>query len=230
MSFILIRNSAETGVSSHKKEGSVKHFRLTVLIAIALLASASLCAQGFSITITVDENCNGRFTNTAGFNSALPCGIHADPGPGGRPNALTYDLLNPPGLVAGDLILVEPGGTAAVTSDIIRFNASSFVQGGTGSLVFYSDNADGVDATADIGFPLALYTNTLTVTEVGAEGANGFTYTPTAGQPGFVAGAAGPVTYVIISDSPAPEPASIGLMLAGLGVLVSRRCLRKKSA
>ena len=77
---------------------------------------------------------------------------------------------------------------------------------------------------------MALYTNTLTVTEVGAEGANGFTYTPTAGQPGFVAGAAGPVTYVIISDSPAPEPASIGLMLAGLGVLVSRRCLRKKSA
>jgi len=62
-------------------------------------------------------------------------------------------------------------------------------------LVFYSDRSDGSDSLADIGFPTAFYTNTLTVNEVGPEGNNGFTYTPAAGQPGFVT--FNTVTYVI---------------------------------
>src|SRR4051794_9689456 len=76
---------------------------------------------GFSVTITVDENGNGTFTNTNNFNSPLPFALQQAPGPGGLPGALTYGLLNPPGLVAGDLILLEPG-TLGVVSDLIRFN------------------------------------------------------------------------------------------------------------
>ena len=202
----------------------MKKLRLAVLAA-AILLPASAFAQ-FSVTVHVGENCNGRLTNSAGFSGVLPCAVTADPGPGGLPNAVTYDLLNPPGLTAGDLIILEPGGGI---SDIIRFNPSQIgAGGGAGTLVFYSDNVDGIEDLADTGFPGSLYANNFTVFEVGPEnGTNGFLYTPVAGQPGFVTGAGGPVTYDIISDT--PEPASLGLMLAGAGVLVGK-LVRRKSA
>ena len=140
--------------------------------------------------------------------------------------ALTYKLLNPPGLVAGDLLLFEPGSLNL--SDIIRYNSSD------GALVFYSDlssPSDNFASLADFGFPSAFYVNTLTLTEIGLEGNNGFTYTPTAGQPGFVTGAAGPVTYVIKSDvggNLIPEPTSLSLagaaiLAMGAGVVLRRR-------
>ena len=198
----------------------MRYSLLSGLVAALLLTSASAQAQ-FSITITFNENCLSSFTNTNGFSSTLPCGFAADPGPGGLASALTYGLLNPPGLVAGDLILQEIGTT--FNSDIIRFNPT---QNG-GSAVFYSDNLDGGADLADTGFPGALYTNNLAVIETGAEGLNGFTYTPTSGQPGFVGGAGGPVTYVIQSDT-VPEPASAALFLAGAGLLLSRKWLLKR--
>lgn len=190
--------------------------RRTILGAVAL-ALGLLCAGGeasaqFAVTITVDEFGNGTLTNTSGFSGTLPSAFLPDPGPGGLASALTYGLFSPPGLVAGDLVLVEPGISGGV-SDIIRFNPNQTIAGTTGTMVFYSDNADGSDSPADTGFPSALYTNTLAVVEVGPEGANGFTYTPTAGQPGFVTGSAGPVTYVLHSDVTVPEPSS--LVLAG---------------
>jgi hypothetical protein len=140
--------------------------------------------------------------------------------------ALTYNLLGPPSLVAGDLLLLEPGASNAV-SDVVRFNPA-----GTGSpnypasLVFYSDTADPVGEkpqAADTGLPTAFYTNTFVGREVvGGGPANlnhTFTYTPTAGEPGFIAGFS--VTYFIQSSVVVPEPGPIvlGSVSAGAGLV-----------
>jgi hypothetical protein len=195
---------------------------LAGLAVAAILFCARIASAQFTITITVDENAHGTLTNTNGFNSALPVALLPDPGPGGLAAALTYGLLNPPGLVAGDLLMVEPPPTLGQLSDIIRFNPNE----NGGSLVFYSDQFDADTNPADTGFPAALYTNTATFVEVGPEGLNGLTYTPTAGQPGFAAGAGGPVTYVIQSD--VPEPVSLSGLTAVAGVCCIRRRRRQR--
>jgi hypothetical protein len=201
--------------------------------AAALAYSQVANAATFSVTITVDENGNGTFTNTTGFNAALSSALVNDPGPGGLNSVLTYDLKNPPGLVAGDVALTdaECGGC---TFDVIRFNSGQVGPGGgTGTLVFYSDNIDGLDSIGDTsGPPGGYYANLLSIPELGPEGSNGVIYTPTAGQPGFVAGAAGPVTYDIISDGIAatPLPSTWTMLIAGffgLGFFASRGMKRQ---
>jgi hypothetical protein len=170
-------------------------------------------------TITVDELGVGTIQFTGGLPAPLPGVLAPDPGPGGLTSALTYNLLGPPSLVAGDVILVEPGGVGLIT-DILRFNPA-----GTGgnpaypaSLVFYSDVFDGRNSLADTGFPTASYANTASFIETGLEGGmSGFLYTPTANQPGFVPGFT--VTYNFVSDPAAvPEPAS--LIMAGTASVV----------
>jgi hypothetical protein len=87
---------------------------------------------------------------------------------------------------------------------------------------FASDNADGVDSLADqsSGFLVPLPANIVDILEVGPEGANGFFYTPVAGQPGFTPDFA--VMYHILSDGTlaVAEPATLALLASGLLVLL----------
>jgi hypothetical protein len=208
---------------------------LSVAITSAMLCagSATSWAQITQISITVDENGKGTINGFLSLQS-LPSSVIADPGPGGKSNVLAYDLLNPPGLVLGDVILRE---SVDSRSDLIRFDPNvTFISGNVidaGALFFYSD-LDGpvpVDALADIGLPGGLNTNVVTINEVslGALG-NGAVYTPTSGQPGFVAGAPVPIVYTFISDgAAAPEPGSFLLVLPAAALVAMYR-RRKQNA
>jgi hypothetical protein len=113
-----------------------------------------------SITVTVDENGHGTINGFLGLQP-LPFAQQTDPGPGGLTNALTYSLLQPPGLTAGDVLLQELVG--GPISDLVRFNPTETCSdGSTGCLVFYSDIDGGVDELADIGLPGGRYTNVVT--------------------------------------------------------------------
>jgi hypothetical protein len=88
--------------------------------ALALGAALGLSASGIAvagpytaspgdpISITVDENGHGSGNNGVSLVT-LPSALQNDPGPGGLSNVLTYSLVNPPGLTAGDLLIFEPG-------------------------------------------------------------------------------------------------------------------------
>jgi hypothetical protein len=130
--------------------------RVTLILAALalLLGGVGQSRAQFSITITADENGKGTFTNTNNFNAPLPFITGQDPGPGGRSNALMYGLLNPPGLTAGDFIVLDPSFTNV--SDVIRFNPQAVVGGGTGAMAFYSQPG-GTDLADKSGFPTALY-------------------------------------------------------------------------
>lgn len=204
---------------------------LAVLLLV-LGAQVAYCIQTqpdpANPAIVVDEYGVGTITFPRGLPALMPGVLQQDPAPGGLASVMTYNLLGPPSLVAGDVGLLDNG----VMLDVVRFNPA-----GTGgnalypaSLLFYSDNVDGFDAPADTsGPPSPLYTNFLTIPEIGPEGNNFALYTPTAGQPGFVEGFA--VSYTLISDghTPVPEPCTMLLLGSGLVGLVGlgRRKFKK---
>jgi hypothetical protein len=194
-----------------------RYLLASVSLAVMLLCSSCVFAD-LNPLITVDENGNGTLLFPGG--SPIPThGVLApDPGPGGLAAALTYNLLGPPALVAGDVFLLE--GTAV--SEVIRFNpAGTGNPGYPASLLFYSvnDDVDHPPNIADTGLPTAFYTNQVVLPEViipGGEG--GAIYTPNDSQPGFVPGFS--VTYRLISDTPEPNTIVVATVAGVLGLVV----------
>jgi hypothetical protein len=179
----------------------------THLLPSGLFVSLALVMPASAAIFSFDEFGNGAFG---------PGVIQADPGPGGLGAVMTYRL--PFAGVPGDVLLHDASVAGNPFLDVIRFN-------GNGTLVFYSDNTDGLDSPADTPSPpTALYANQVNLQEIGNEVNNGAVYTPGPNQPGF--DPSGP-TYNLISDGTgAPEPASVSLMAVGAalgGLIVVKR-------
>jgi len=180
-------------------------------------------------TATFDENGHGTATVIGGPTAALPFVVGANPSnPVGFPLSLIYTLPQP--VVTGSVTFSEPGGGV---SDALRFtDAAGSISGTTGGtlMIFFSDSAEAgeIPSLADTGIPTNINTGNFlacptspicTVGEVGAEGNNGFTYSP------------GGNVYNGISDVAVPGPI-VGAGLPGLiavcGGLVALARRRRK--
>jgi hypothetical protein len=184
--------------------------RILLLLWLAALVTA---IPSFGETIVIDEFLSGLVNGAPTRGS-----IGVDPGLGGLAGVAVYPL--PFAGVVGDILMAGLSDGGAVF-DVVRFN-------GNGTVIFYSDNVPTADAPADTpGPPGVLYTNRLTISEIGPEGDNRAVYTPLLGQPGFDATFA--PTYTFISDGQIPEPGMstlIGFGLLGIGILHKR--MRRK--
>ena len=193
----------------------------SALAVSVLISSAPASAQAVTGgTVTVDENGNGTATGFGNPAVNLTSGVGTDPGPGGLQNVLYYNLTSGLTGVPGDIRLQDLINDQLVTLDVIRFNPGP--PGETvlpGTIFFYSDNIDGVDNLGDTPAPpQGAYDNTVNLRETGIEGVgDGAFYTPTANQPGYVAGKN--ITYLFVSDSAVPEPATWAMMLLGFGAI-----------
>ena len=192
-----------------------------LLVLLAFMAG-SACADNNPL-VTVNENGQGTLDFGSGNVTALTGVLQNDPGPGGLANVLTYNLLGPPSLTAGDLLIFDGNGTFG---DVVRFNDynTGGVTGYPASLLFYSNPLDGYDSLADISAPPSTdYANVLDLTDVENNGMSYMLYTPTDGQPGFVPGFS--VTYDIISD--VPEASTLTMLGSGIILGLAGVLLRK---
>jgi hypothetical protein len=226
-----IRNGCAALLATLLLCGPVRAYAGPYTASPGLLAGPVADLVNGNILIIVDENGHGTINGFGGVQQ-LPFALQNDPGPGGRRNVLTYSLLNPPRLRAGDVAFDAPGTLEPdllYGGDLIRFNRNETcaADGSIGCLVFYSDNTDGSNDLADGLPPRRLRGNVAHIAELGTEAFNFAIYTPVRGEPGFVRGADAPVTYIFISDI--PEPASLAILLTGMAGLGLARIRRRRN-
>jgi len=220
--------------------------RVSVVVGFLLLAFVPLYAD---VAVSFDENGNGSFNGTP----FAPCSTSVTTGcfemVGAMPSVgfsgfLAYFFPAGVKVKAGDVKILEPGTTSALMSDGLRFTnaAGRLVGDNADRMFFFSDQADGINALADTGFPMNFYRsgNRTTIMETGlpsgcgasSEKSNGFCYVPSLKQPGgnlVAMGLPHAVQYNAISDVP-ESGVPFEMALGPCGVLLCGVLLRKRLA
>lgn len=194
--------------------------RLTKTLFVFGFAYAITATSSFAQIFTFDEN--GNITMNGGPDPVpVPSQVAPDPTAGVTGNVLIYTL--PFQVTPGDVALLEPGGTASIPSDIVRFYTPSTAN--FSYIIFYSDVEAGEPNTdlADSGLPVS--PNAFPIPEVGPEGNNGAAWNPIPGQPGSAPTGVN-IQYNIISD--VPEPGTLAFLVSGVGILFGINRFRQK--
>jgi hypothetical protein len=191
------------------------HIPITLLAATFVLSGITSQAAPLNPTLSFHENGQGLVELPNGVVIPLLGVLAPDPGPGGLSSALTFTAH--PGeelFVVGDVIVLDANGNI---SDVFRFNPGTGSPGGfSQGLVFYSNDQAGL--LADMGLPSSFYANAVRIFE---SSTGPTSYIPTAGQPGFEAGLAVPITYQIFSVADTGSTLSF-LIATVLGVALLR--------
>ena len=169
-------------------------------------------------TIVFDESGKGTNNGVAMMTSTFQ-GTLLTFGP-----PLAYDL-GTAAYTLGQAQVIEVVNGQGNVSDYLEWAKGTGGSSGTLTthtyLIVLSDEGDPL--AADQGLPTNP-NNPISLQETGTEAANGVTYTPNSGQPGFVSGET--TTYQFTSD--VPEPGTVA-MLTSLGLSAAGFLRRKRS-
>src|SRR5262245_38524641 len=106
---------------------------VAVCVALGLVLAPPLASSaGATPVIYIDEFGTG-FLDFGGGLIPTTGVLQPDPGPGGLASVLTYNLLGPPALIAGDVLLSDSGAI----QDVLRFNPARTGRVGLPALVLF---------------------------------------------------------------------------------------------
>jgi hypothetical protein len=165
----------------------------------------STSAFGFGAILTIDNNGDAFWTSVQPF----PYTWATEP-VSGLNGILQYTLPFTP--QAGDILLETSGG--GPVSDVIRFDS-------TDHAYFFSTTGTGTIGYSPI-LPTPIAPNVGPLLLQNSGGVWSVNYTPTAGQPGFDAAAAGSIYHIVVY---VPEP---GLVAFGAGAVLLLGWLRSR--
>jgi hypothetical protein len=184
------------------------HLKKAVRVSAAVVVASALSvgsAFGFGAIYTIDNNGSAYWNLT----QMAPYTITTEPMSG--MTALQYTL--PFVASAGDVLLETSGGGPA--TDMLRFDGTDhvyfFSTTGTGTLGYVSSLPTPISPTQG---PLLLQNSA---------GVWSVSYTPTSGQPGYDAQAAGSIYSILVY---VPEPDLVGLLAVGAGLTILFRTRR----
>jgi hypothetical protein len=205
---------------------------MSALLASAAILSARTAQAQYTqdlYVINVDENGNGTYVEYAPPVVAPPYMIGSGTLPyslinGVSGDGLSYTLPYPININGNSDQWLSISDLDGAQSDLI--NWANTGPGGTGVLNFFSNDNDGdlADVSPAVWSTISQNWSTQFATSEDAEGVAFYsTYIDTGGVPGDPAPHPAVEAFYYFNSGPVPEPAAMGLLLAGSATLLLKR-------